>query len=411
MKIKNIVAALLIIPILFGCSKEEIKEEKQINLPPAQFKITTSEITDRSAKITWTEAIDPDGDQIHYRILFMNEKIEENNSSKEYIFNGLQPENDYQVKIEASDGVNKVYSEVSFTTNSFTPRIFEGSVLLQSQQEVKEFGKEDYNVITGWLYLMNQYGPPTDISDLSPLSGLIEIGGELRIFKSQLKNLEGLNNLKKILGPVEISTNEKLINLQGLESLISIEGRMDIGGHPLLENIDPISKVSGIKELYLNSNAKLTKVNLMQDEEVIYFLNISGNESLETVEGFEKVKEVQTHIQIYENPVLKDLPNFSELVRVEKQISIANTISTSLGFPKLEYAGSIYLEKNLQLVKLKGFSRLLAVESNVIISDNKLLEDFCNFITLATPAGNFMTYGNAFNPNLQSIKAGECKLD
>lgn len=404
-------SVFLLLIFLFSCSSSDdsLEPKKPANLPPADFLVTVSDVTDRSAVISWTEALDPDGDHVNYRVLFMDQEMERSNNNNNFFFSDLDPEMNYQVRIEASDGDHTTTSEATFTTKPFSPRVFEGSVRLQNQQEVEDFGKEGFNIINGWLEIMDQYGPATDISDLSPLSGLMEIKGSVRIVRSQLKNLQGLDKLKTVEGPVQISSNPELVNIQGLEALTSMKGRLTISGHPLLENIDLFSNVQGINELYLVNNSKLVEVNLMQEVEVIHYLNISGNESLETVKGLEKLTEVQTKIEIFENPVLQNLPQFNELVKVNKQIFIANTLSTSLGFLKLEYAGSLYLEKNKKLEQFNGFNSLVAVESNVIISDNILLEDFCNFSSLAPPPGLFMTYGNAYNPSLESIKNGNCR--
>ncbi|MFA7688398.1 MAG: hypothetical protein WCY25_11085, partial [Moheibacter sp.] len=143
-----------------------------------------------------------------------------------------------------------------------------GNVGLYSQADVNNFATNYPNCteITGNLTISG-----SDITDLSPLSNLTQIGGVLSIYSnSQLNSLNGLDNLTQIGGVLYISDNSQLTNLDELSNLTSVGADLviqfnysltDISG---LQNIDPNSILStyfGVG-LQIVGNTSLSVCNL-----------------------------------------------------------------------------------------------------------------------------------------------------
>src|SRR5690606_1517187 len=143
-----------------------------------------------------------------------------------------------------------------------------GNVGLYSQAAVNNFATNYANCteITGNLTISG-----SDITDLSPLSNLTQIGGVLSIYSnSQLNSLNGLDNLTQIGGVLYISDNSQLTNLDELSNLTSVGADLviqfnysltDISG---LQNIDPNSILStyfGVG-LQIVGNTSLSVCNL-----------------------------------------------------------------------------------------------------------------------------------------------------
>ena len=107
-------------------------------------------------------------------------------------------------------------------------QIHNGDIALNSQTEVDAF---DRQYINGDLIIS---GP--DISDLSALSALASVKGDLIIKNNPLlQNLYGLNSLLEV-GFISIEKNENLEIINGLNALMNCGG-MYIGENQSLETI------------------------------------------------------------------------------------------------------------------------------------------------------------------------------
>lgn len=76
----------------------------------------------------------------------------------------------------------------------WNPAIFAQNVTLSNQNEVINFGAMNVTAISGDLFI-DDLQSNQKITDLSPLLGLNDITGDLRVFTQSLKNLDGLDSL------------------------------------------------------------------------------------------------------------------------------------------------------------------------------------------------------------------------
>ncbi len=85
----------------------------------------------------------------------------------------------------------------------------------------------------------------TDITDLSPLSNIVSIGGNLSIFNNPLlENLGGLENLETIDGNLSIGEGNTLLSdITALSNLTSINGSLEVLENPALENLTGLHNI------------------------------------------------------------------------------------------------------------------------------------------------------------------------
>ncbi|NDV15111.1 hypothetical protein GO009_03665 [Muricauda sp. TY007] len=99
---------------------------------------------------------------------------------------------------------------------------FYGDIIIGSQNELDYIATREYTKITGNLKLVDDtngienYG----IKDLSGLSSLQNITGDLVIVESFLENLNGLENLETVGGDIRIERNQQLYDFCGIVPLI-----------------------------------------------------------------------------------------------------------------------------------------------------------------------------------------------
>ena len=181
-------------------------------------------------------------------------------------------------------------------------RIFDGSIRLQTQEDVNIFGAEEYTTIIGSLRIGVPFGYVDEepITDLSPLSSLRRIGfsdsilSEFRMDNNQLlTSLYGLHNLESIYNflfygnhliedfteleslieigdglavsrTFVIADNQSLLSLQGLEALRRT-GRFVIASNPLLQNLDGINNLTEVGSVEIGDNPSLENLDALSN--------------------------------------------------------------------------------------------------------------------------------------------------
>ncbi|MFK7949174.1 MAG: hypothetical protein AB8G11_16405 [Saprospiraceae bacterium] len=182
-------------------------------------------------------------------------------------------------------------------------KVFKGHIELRTQSDIDKFYYAyDYNVIEGNLYIghckKNDY-EESDIDSLMKLRKINEIRGELIIMRSNLINLEGLENLHNVQYLV-IEDNEELVNLDGLSSLSSIGKKKGQGGLHIVNN-SVLNSVRGINQL----------------EYVEDFILIKRNHDLLTLNGLGNVKLTNGSIKIQNNQSLRNLTSFRQITELK----------------------------------------------------------------------------------------------
>ncbi|WP_108424444.1 IPT/TIG domain-containing protein [Flagellimonas amoyensis] len=147
-------------------------------------------------------------------------------------------------------------------------KVFEGNVLLSTQEEVDNFGNEGYTDITGWLGIGPEDTIPTD----------------------EIENVEKLVHIRNVETGVNILHNSALKNLHGLENL----------------------SYSGFLWFQVSDCASLTSLTELQIVFAdIQSLIISRNENLEDLEGLNNIGTKVGSLFIIENDNLNNIEALS----------------------------------------------------------------------------------------------------
>ncbi|MGY6650193.1 T9SS type A sorting domain-containing protein [Wenyingzhuangia sp. IMCC45574] len=277
---------------------------------------------------------------------------------------------------------NKCSVKVLYNNSSISHNIY-------TQDQLDQFYDNGYELIAGNLIIE---GDTSHIENLSKLNKLIEITGSLYIRKNtNLKNLQGLNNLKKVYnlyigggeyGYDDGTGNPSLISLDGLDKLETIVGFLRVMNN---KNLISIKGLSSLQRIDSDENRNAWRNSII----------IQNNESLLNLKGLEKIQSVKNGISIKENPSLENLSGL-------------NNISSS---------GFVSLIDNNKLINLEGLNKLKTINGPLSIGttmnyspegvsfyDDSLLESLEGLESLTTLHGEFKIIGNS---NLTSLKGLE----
>ena len=303
--------------------------------------------------------------------------------------------------------------------------VFEGDVILSSQEEVNNFGLLGYSEITGDLGIFHSNS--NVITSLLPLNTLEIIGDDLFIATNMLENLEGLENVTSIGGWLRIEyayslttlehlsgvsssisslrlvDNVSLVNLEGLENItiqsggfITLTGNTSLESAASLENGIPENLGAfSIRPLFIphggaNLPTPLTDLSFLSNVITvgsIYLHEFQGN----SLQGLGNLTSCSDYFNILESPFIENMGGLESLQHVN-------------GY------GVIY---NSSLISLDGLDNLISITGdNFNVSHNSQLNDFCTlenlFINGEYSASNYSVNNNAYNPTIQDIIDGNC---
>lgn len=176
-----------------------------------------------------------------------------------------------------------------------------------------EYINGDLGIFDDYLWGSGSFSDP--ITDLTPLSGIREISGNLYVYSNrELRSIDPLGSLNTVNGLIEIHDNPKLIDLQGLQG-VSFVGGLSIWRNALLDSLVGLQNVTRLGEgalVYLWENPKLAdidhfdglKTSGYHDPRVV---SIYGNDALSSLNGLEWIDRIDQALVIQYNPRLSDV--------------------------------------------------------------------------------------------------------
>lgn len=242
-------------------------------------------------------------------------------------------------------------------------QVINGSVNLFTQAEVNSFTGSS---ITGFLSINGTNG--SDIIDLTPLSTLTSVGGNLNIVNNvTLTNLDGLNNLVSVGGDLALVGNDILGNINSLGNLTSVGRALRLGSNDSLTNIDGLLNLTSLGSLFIDTT------------------------ELKNIDGLRKITSLDK-MDIRVNGQLKNINGLGNL--------------TSLG-------GTFFaIISNARLTNLDGLSNLTSYAGDLLILSNDSLNSFCGLYPLMSSMGlkgSYSVFLNLVNPTQQQIiDLGSC---
>ena len=180
----------------------------------------------------------------------------------------------------------------------------------------------------------------TGISDISALSGIRTIGGNLDVSGNDLlQDLSGFASLNSIGGSFTVVNCNSLSSLAGLGSLTTIGKDLN------LQNNDAMTSLAGLESLQqIGEKAWLLNLDMMTSLEGPNAINSIGTElairqcdELQVLSGFNGLATTGTQISVDQNPMLQSISGFNGLTMVKNLwISGGENFTLCEGFSSLE---------------------------------------------------------------------------
>lgn len=267
----------------------------------------------------------------------------------------------------------------------------EGDVTFVYQQDVDHFVVAYPNCthITGSLKIGEIGNFNTTVSNISGLSGITTIDGELIISNTLLTNLQGLQNLNHTNGNLSIYSNSILTSLEQLSNLTEI-AHLTVFFNQALTSLTGLQNITTINgNMRLNYNPLLQNLSLASLNSVGGYLEILSNPTLSSLSGLSNLESVSSFIMIANNNQLSSIEGLGNLINVEGgKIEISSN-------PQLT---SLQGLQNVNLPGLEGTDIGLKITSNQSLTACSL-PNICNY--LALDSGNY--------PRTISGNTGNCE--
>lgn len=274
---------------------------------------------------------------------------------------------------EARSGEAKIISENGETEVTFIVQqdsyIHEGDIIISNKQSLQKIGEIGYKQINGDLDIRRDYD--ADITSLDVLSSITQVNGNVKISCEHLVNFNGLNNLKKIQGNLEIEAHNGFNNIQsfnGLESLEEIGGNLKIWCPAPIRDTGTFKSFSCLKNFKgldnlrkIGGNFELRGASSGKSYYGYYYL--SSFHELESFEGLENLTSIGGNFIVYsggddKHITFKKLSSFSNLINLTNiggnfDIDAPKQAITSLKTIELpalkQLDGSLFIRNNNQM--------------------------------------------------------------
>jgi len=320
-------------------------------------------------------------------------------TSTSFNYNNLQENTNYYWKVETISNTNQVLATSSVwnfkTILNTGGGIYVGDITFYTQQEINDFGLNNYSSVTGDIEIWGSSFMTTDpILSLLPLITLSSIGESLKFVDAEidLNNFEGLNNLQSIGGDLKIFGNN-VDSLEPFANLLTIGGNLNLmQGYNIsdltgLRNLNSIGNTFSISNFDLITNLNdLSNLDISNTTSII----IEFNDNLTDLSGiFNNVNSTMDAIGIGHNNSLLNLNFLNTITHINNNLT---------------------LSFNPSIENLDGLNNLIFVGSSIWIDYNDNLSDFCGITAAIVNGfdGDYLVQANAYNPSQQDIMDGNC---
>jgi Leucine-rich repeat (LRR) protein len=279
------------------------------------------------------------------------------------------------------------------------------STYLTSQAEINAF-PPGCTTFPGSLFIRPPAFETSDITDLSPLSGLQSVTSGLIISgNTNLTTLTGLSSLTSV-GTLNISYNPVLTDLTSLSVLTQAQdlvlaenGQLsDLTG---LENITQWKQPSTIiitKNPLLTSIAKLS-ANFPTD---IYSLLIEQT-PLTDLRGLERLKN-SLYVVIKSNPLLTSVAGLSALTSTSQlQITDNAQLPNLTGLENMYTVANLLIDRNPALTSIASLTGVTQAGGDLSISNNDRLTNLTGLDRVTNVGGNLIIDSNPVLTNISSL--------
>lgn len=420
MKHLKLISLFSLFIILQSCSKEEIIEGENVEPSPKVPQLLTKQVTDATIySLTISGSLLEPGDaevtEVGFVVGYSSMPTIDENLAKTIA--QLNEDNNFQMTYQSIPANTILYfrayaisaagvgygNETLFTT--LPDKVYEGNVWLTTQQEVIDFGENDYTSINGNIEISGE------ISDLTPLNSLIMITRGLTVRYSKLVDFTGLNNLKVVgsIGPngFLVEYNHELVNFKGLENLETTRGGFTIHHNNSLENLEGLTnyEYSSLGEFRVESCPSLTSLKGVEKLEFVGdVLYIRGNDNVIDITALSNLDYVHDRIVIEANNSLQNINGLEKITQLGGlEILSNNTLTNLQGLRNLNSCKVLHINYNNALTDLSWLSNITTLDYLTIIGNNSLqnLQGLNNLTEIRQ--GNTKIEGNPSLINLNGL--------
>jgi hypothetical protein len=232
---------------------------------------------------------------------------------------------------------------------------------LHGLEKLKRVG--DYLVITE---------SPT-MESLTGLENLQSVGGNLTLGAGGISDLIPLGNLTTVGGDFQPGGGPNLLNLLGLEQLTAVGGTLDLGYSRLvsLDGVENLRTIGG--DLRLWENDQLTSIAALEKLKTIGGSLVVETTALPDLNGLDSLESIGGDILVLTNPYLSELNGLNQLKKL---------------------GSNIWIKENPELFLLNGLNNLDSVPGDVEIIQNPVLYETYGLNHLRSVGGDFSFGGN-----------------
>ncbi len=295
----------------------------------------------------------------------------------------------YLIRVKLTDpaGAQTLSTAVSIKIPGTVAQVCQGDVTLSSQAEVDAFSCTE---VKGSLTISG-----TDITNLNSLALLEKISGNLQITNNpNLETLE-LPVLDTNVGSISISSNGNLNSISGFNNLLQASS-IHIGGNPKLVSISGFNTLAHVPVglggggFTIVQNDALTNLSGFDALITTTNLRIVNNPKLLALDGFPSLTQVIGDFQISNNESLKTINGFNKLRGIS-------------GFPKIILNSALLIENNASLETLAGLSSLRFISAFL---DGGHVPPIQGVVTVSVTGNPKLTQCCSLRPLLDALVSG-----
>ncbi len=282
-----------------------------------------------------------------------------------------------------------------FTTPGFASEKF--SLTFKTQSKIDAFPAmfPNLEIIEGSIKISGE-----DITDLSPLSSLKVIGGDLRITNCPyLESLYGLHAVDSVYGSFGVGYCVRLKTIKHLKiKFVGVNIRI---GCAFLENLEGLEHIKSCQWMDIARSGILNCKGLDSLEHTAMF-RIYYCDRIKNIEGLNSLKTAD-QFNVKYCPSIKSVHCPASLKRVNGSVVFYtnDSLKSITGFNGLEHIqGSLYFSRCYQLNIINGFNDLKTINERIHLSYNTDLDFITGFQSLERIKESFEIEGS---PNLFQI--------
>lgn len=308
----------------------------------------------------------------------------------------------FQIKASANEKTVVANLTINLIDIEFEER-FAGNVALSSQEQVESFCANNYQTITGRLYIGGLV--PTGespITGISSFNALRVIGDSFTIENTEfLTSMDGLENLEEIHGKFTLNSNQKLISISALSNL-TIDTEFRLSNNNLLTNFDGVENINVSNgDISISANRMLTEIKGFETTTELRKLNIRSSDKLTTINGFPNLTTIQDRFVIEICPSLTSLEILPNLSQVNGTFEINDNKALELiHFEAIETIQGLGIENNEVLHTIQ-FDQLIHMSGGISLINNSDLVNVNGFSAITKLAALYI----ANNPSFSSLQA------